>query len=389
MLEREMDGTAVASVRPRAVSRLSRRTRAVAGRLTPADRRILGLWIGAHVALAVTAWMSAWIDGERGLYGPLLGVYGQWDFDWYEGIAAHGYFSGRGPGQDGYAFLPGDPFALAAAHLLLRQWIVSGLLVSLIAGGVTLVCIGRLGGERAALYLLTAPAAMYLMVGYSESLFLAFALPAWMAAKRRDWPTAALLAAFAGLVRVNGLFLVAALVLAAATSEHGGRRLRAVAVTSAAAIGPGFYELYLRLGSGSWTAWLTANRDGWGLRFVGPWKSLTDTWNMAFGHVLTPVRAPMFQLEIACMGAGVALAIALAWRRAWPEALYCGLTFAALGTTTYYQSVPRALLISWPLYLLLAKASERRPWIGQAYLWVSVPLAALVAVYFFLGQWAV
>ena len=383
-----MDGTAVASVRPRAVSRLSRRTRAVAGRLTPADRRILGLWIGAHAALAVTAWMSAWIDGERGLYGPLLGVYGQWDFDWYEAIAAHGYFSGRGPSPDGYAFLPGEPFALAAAHLLLRQWIVSGLLVSLIAGGVALVCIGRLGGERAALYMLTAPAAMYLMVGYSESLFLAFALPAWMAAKRRDWPTAALLAALAGLVRVNGLFLIAALVLAAATSEHGGRRLRAVAVTSAAAIGPGFCELYLRLGSGSWTAWLTANKEGWGLHFVGPWRSLTDTWNMAFGHVLTPVRAPMFQVEIACMGAGVALTIALAWRRAWPEALYCGLMFAALGTTTYYQSVPRALLISWPLYLLLAKASERRPWIGQAYLWVSVPLAVLVAVYFLLGQWA-
>lgn len=390
VLERDAAETA-ASTPPRCtrVRRLSRRARAAMARLTPADRRVLGAWGSAHVALAVVAWFSAWINGERGLYDPLLGVYGQWDYAWYQSIAAHGYFSGLGRGPDGYAFLPGDPLVLAAVHLPVRNWVVAGLLVSLIAGGVALVYIGRLGGERAALYLLTAPAAMYLMVGYSEALFLAFALPAWMAAKRRDWPTATLFAAFAGLVRVNGLFLIAALVLAALAYERGTRRLRAVAWMCASIIGPGLYEIYLRAGTGSWTAWLTANKAGWGLHFVGPWRSFTDTWNMAFGQVLTPVRAPMFQLEIACMAVGIMLTLVLARHRAWPEALYCALTFAALGTTTFYQSVPRALLVSWPLYVLLGQRAERRAWIGQFYLWACAPLAAIVAVYFFLGQWAV
>jgi hypothetical protein len=386
MLQRETAETAL--VRPHAARRLYRSARTAVARLTPTDRRILGLWAGAHAGLAVIAWMSAWIGGSRGLYRPLLGIYGQWDYTWYQAIAAHGYFSGRGPGSDGAAFLPGFPLVLAAVHLIVRNWVVAGLLISLVAGGVALVCIGRLGGERAALCLLTAPAAMYLIVGYSEALFLAFALPAWMAAKRRDWPLASLLAACAGLVRVNGVFLIAALMLAAVMSPRG-QRLRATAVTSLAALGPAGFEIYLWAGSGSWTAWLTANRNGWGLRFVGPWMSLRNTWDRAFGHGLTPERAAMFQLEIACMAVALALTIVLTWRRAWPEALYCALAVVSLATTTYYQAVPRTLLLMWPLYVLVARAAERRPWLGQLYVWVCAPLAVVVAVLFFLGVWAV
>ena len=366
---------------------LSRLVHTTVSKLTGADRRVLGLWAGAHLGLAVLAWMSSWINGQRGIYNALLGIYGQWDYVWYQNIAAHGYFSGQSFGSAERVFLPGDPAALVAVHLFTRNWVVAGLLVSLVAGGVALVCIGRLGGERAALYMLTAPAAMYLIVGYSESLFLALALPAWMAAKRRNRPLAALLAGLAGLVRVNGLFLIAALLVAAATSERG-MRLRATAWASVSLIGPAAYAVYLRIGTGSWAAWLDANKNGWGLRFVGTAQSLHNTWNMAFGHSLTPERAAMFQLEIGCMAVGVVLAILLLWRNAWPEATYVGLTFAALGTTTFYQSVPRALLIAWPLYLLLAQVADRRPWVGQIYLWICAPLAVVVAMYFFLGQWA-
>jgi hypothetical protein len=66
-----------------------------------------------------------------------------------------------------------------------------------------------------------------------------------------------------------------------------------------------------------------------------------------------------------------------------------GLAFATLGAVTYYQAVPRALLVCWPLYLLVARAAERRPWIGQLYLRVCVPLAVMVAVYFYLGKWGI
>ena len=50
------------------------------------------------------------------------------------------------------------------------------------------------------------------MVGYAECLFLAFAIPAWHAAARGRWWRAAALAGLAGLVRVDAVFLVLALV---------------------------------------------------------------------------------------------------------------------------------------------------------------------------------
>lgn len=386
MLQRQAD--AASAIRRLPSTRAGSLYGAATRRLSERDRRILGMWFGARLGLAVLAWMSSWIDGKRGAYDGLLGIYGQWDYLWYRAIAAHGYFSGRSGGEAARAFLPGFPVVLAAVHLVVRNWVASGLLVSLVAGGVALVGIGRLGGERAALYLLTAPAAMYLMVGYSEALFLALALPAWMAARRRDWLLAGVGVSLAGLVRVNGVFLAAALLIAAATSVRGGR-LRAMAAASIGFVGPATYVAYLWAGTGLPTAWFAASRAGWGLHSVSPWSAWATTWHMAFGNAMSADRAAMFQLEIACILVAWALTLVLLYRRDWAEATYCGLAAAVLSCTTYYQAVPRAVLVMWPLYILAARAAEKRPWVGQVYLWVCAPLAVVVAVFFFLGKWAV
>jgi hypothetical protein len=73
------------------------------------------------------------------------------------------------------------------------------------------------------LYLLTAPAAIFRMVGYAECLFLALAIPAWHAATRGRWCRAALPAGLSGLVRADGVFLILALAVMAPTGPRGGR----------------------------------------------------------------------------------------------------------------------------------------------------------------------
>ena len=56
---------------------------------------------------------------------------------------------------------------LAAVHLILRNWVLSELVISGVAGYFAVVSLSRLArGRRAVLYLLTAPAAIFLMVGY-------------------------------------------------------------------------------------------------------------------------------------------------------------------------------------------------------------------------------
>ncbi|GGV08420.1 hypothetical protein GCM10010275_55940 [Streptomyces litmocidini] len=63
-----------------------------------------------------------------------------------------------------------------------------------------------------------SPCAVLLAVGYRESLFLAFGLPAWLAARRHDRRLAALPAVCPTTVRVTGLFLATALIVHTALS---------------------------------------------------------------------------------------------------------------------------------------------------------------------------
>ena len=74
-------------------------------------------------------------------------------------------------------------------------------------------------------------------------------------------------------------------------------------------------------------------------------------------------------------------------RRRWPEALYVGLSLLALSTTTWFMSVPRAMLLWWPLWILLARESLRRRWVHSAYLAIAPALMATYVIAFTSGGW--
>jgi hypothetical protein len=219
--------------------------------LGPDDWAALGLWAAAHLALFVLAWAAAWVYRATPGHAPLTGVFEHWDANILRNIAQYGYFSPHSTAHD-TVFFPGYPMTLAAVHLILRSWVLAELVVSGIAGCFVVVSLSRLaGGRRAVLYLLTTPAAIFLMVGYTECLFLAFAIPAWHAAARGRWWRAALLAGLSGLVRPDAAFLIPALAVMALTGPRGARLANAGKACCALA-GPAAYEIYLtvRLGQG-------------------------------------------------------------------------------------------------------------------------------------------
>lgn len=129
-------------------------------RLTRLDRRdwgAIGVVLGAHVALAVITYCSAWIEGSNGSHLPLTRGYQQWDANLYVNYAQHGLFSAASTPNNA-AFLPGFPLLLAAVHLILRNWIDAALLISLVADCFTAVLLNRMAGStRAALFLCAAP----------------------------------------------------------------------------------------------------------------------------------------------------------------------------------------------------------------------------------------
>ncbi len=362
------------------------------------DRAALGLWAAAHVALLVLAWAAAWAFRTSLAHAPLTGGFEHWDAILLRNVAQYGYF-GRHSTANNIAFFPGYPLTLAAAHLILRNWVLSELVVSGVAGCFAVVSLARLaGGRRAVLFLLTTPAAIFLMVGYSEALFLALAIPAWRAATKGRWWRAALLAGLSGLVRPDALFLIPALVVLAlvhpagsTTSQEPTRaasRLACAGAMCCAFAGPAAYEIYLKVSTGSWLAWSRAMQKGWDLHLTDPVQTLKTTWWAAFKHAFGAGTAFEFQLELGAMALIVLAAVAFAWSQRWPEAVYCGLAAVALGTSTWYQGCPRTLLVLFPIFIALARLGSRRPWVTYAYLAISAPLAVVLGMMFLSGQWA-
>jgi hypothetical protein len=351
------------------------------------DRAALGLWAAAHLALFVLAWAAAWAFRTTPGHAPLTGAFQHWDANRLQNIAQYGYFS-PGSTANNAVFFPGYPLTLAAAHLMLRNWVLSELVVSGVAGCFAVVSLSRLaGGRRAVLYLLTMPAAIFLLVGYSECLFLALAIPAWHAATRGRWWHAALLAGLSGLVRPDALFLIPALTVMALTGPPGQRLYNALKCYYAL-IGPIAYEIYLTVCTGRRNTWIQVQQAGWGLHLVTPAQALKTTWWAAFQHPFSAAYAFEFQLELAAMAAMALATLAFLWGRRWPEAVYCGLAVLGLGTQTWYQTGPRTLLVLFPVYLALASLDARRPWVRYVYLSVSAPLAVVLGLMFLAGQWA-
>jgi hypothetical protein len=361
-----------------------------------ADPTVLGIWLASRVAVAVLSLGGAWtLSGVRaGRVQGFLQRWDRWDVGLFRKVAESGYtgYPESYPDRGIEAFFPGLPLVLRLVHLVLPDWTAAGLLISLVAGAAASVALGRLAvlegvsATRAVLYLVLSPYAVFLFAGYSEALFLACALWAWLFARQERWVPAALLVAAAASVRVSGLFLACGLVVQYAVAHRGRPRPDAVALLAPFVVLAG-YAVYLHALTGDWLRWSNAQREGWGRELTAPWTALRATVVAASRDTQRAEVAWSFGAEVLAVLVGVLLTAVLLRRRRWGEATYVGLSVAALATSTYYLSVGRATLLWWPLFLLLAAASERRAWVHPAYLALSAPLMALLVLTFTSGRW--
>lgn len=198
--------------------------------LNSGDREVLWLYALTRLGLWITAYCVRWLfagNSEAQDPSAVLAPWQQWDWWHYVRIARDGYFPGRaGPGNPDWdnreAFFPGFPLTLRATHVVVPNWAFAGLLISLLSGAVAVLALARIAqrcspcegvGSRVVFLFLLSPCAVFLAAGYTEALFLALALPAWLAGMRRDWPLAAVLTTLSTTVRISGLFLAASLLV--------------------------------------------------------------------------------------------------------------------------------------------------------------------------------
>jgi Mannosyltransferase (PIG-V) len=360
------------------------------------DLACLAVWGASRVAVALLAVGGAWLlSGAQasGVEG-FLQRWDRWDVGLFRKVAEFGYtgYPQDYPDRGVEAFFPGAPLVLRLVHAVVPDWTAAGLLVSLLAGALASVALGRLArlegasAPTAVTCLVLLPYAVFLFAGYSEALFLALALWGWLQARQERWMAAGLLVAGASTVRISGLFLGCGLVVHYLVLHRGRVRADAV-VLLAPFVAVAAYFGYLWALTGDPLRWFAAQELGWGRRTTPPWEALRATVAAARAPEQPAEYAWSFAAEIVAVAVGVALVVVLLVRRSWGEATYVGLSVAALATSTYYLSVGRATLLWWPLFVLVALAAGRRPWVLPSYVAVCAPLMALLVLTFTSGRW--
>jgi len=366
------------------------------GRRWQADVPALRVWLLSRLSVVLLTLAGARLLAgvNAGEVESFLTRWDRWDVGLFRKVAEFGYrgYPDRYPDRGIEAFFPGQPLLLRVVHVVVPNWIAAGLLLSLLAGCAASVALERLGRRdglvpgRAVLYLVLSPYAVFLAAGYSEALFLAFALWGWLMAKQGRWLSSGLLVAAASAVRVNGVFLAVALVVEYLVAHRGRLRSDATALLAPFAVVAG-YATYLHAITGDWQRWQHAQAEGWGRHLTSPVTALSTTWHAATNAAQGAEYAWSFRAELVAVAVGVVVTVVLVVRRQWGEATYLALSVAALATSTFYLSVARASLLWWPVFLLLAKASQRRAWLHGLYVAASAPLMAALVLTFTSGRW--
>jgi hypothetical protein len=231
-------------------------------RLWLALRVGLSLWLGL-VWLVVDRYTPPQGEFQRETYGRLVpsaslvgraafDVWLRWDGVHYMNLAAGGY-AAAGPADANYpplypylarALLGAPP---AGSAVPAAAALAAGLLVSSLAGLAAFclfheLALAAYGDADLARWSLLAfacyPTAFFLFAPYTEALYTALALGAFLAVERRRWLLAGLLACLAGLTRVQGILLLPALAAALLEFKALGEARQRLAALGGLALAP-------------------------------------------------------------------------------------------------------------------------------------------------------
>jgi hypothetical protein len=344
------------------------------------------------------------------------------DSIWFYGVAREGYTGSAPDSRLTPAFLPLYPLlmrgvgAVAGCEFFAAGVWVSGL--SLVAAAWLLA---NYAGEReglpmwaAVVTLLAFPSAYVLCAVYSETLFLALALAAFLLARSERYSLAVVASFLAGLTRIHGLALVPALAVLGCENLRR-RRLARNAGPLAPGVGAekdesdvhpqtsagahrepshwivflpavGALTAYLAIGAYFWIAlgdplaYFKAKRDGWAQVVVAPWQTLetaVEQLDLALdcrdlGTIYTALELPCFYLIVVSLGD-------LCARRRWSEATYVLCAAAMSVCSGSLVGLPRFTLVMFPVFVVLARL-RRWPVLWGLYLTAGAVLQGCLLV---------
>jgi hypothetical protein len=369
------------------------------------DAQLIGLTLLSKALLFAWGLVVGAVISNRPLdLGQVLATWNRWDAPHYLDLATWGYMAvdpGVSPtyGQTGdmdlmIVFYPLLPAAIALVRVVVGD-LLAPILVSTVALAAAVLLLyrvvatelGEVIARRAVVFLLIFPTAYVLHIGYTESLFLALACAAFLAARRRLWGRAGLAGALAALTRVNGLVLIPSLAADAWTEWRTELRWRAAwGWIGLVALGFGGYLLLNQVVYGQPFAFLEIQRDHWSKALAWPWEGIAGVVSRLGGDSAEDI-AILGVAELAAIGLGLVgtMVALLRFRTSW--AVWMGGNWLLFVSTAFVLSVPRYVLVMFPLFAWFAILAERR-WLGVAIGAVSLGLLLWFSARFSIGVWA-
>lgn len=335
---------------------------------------------------------------------PLVALWQRFDTNWYLAIAARGY------APDGSTvYFPLYPALIRVATVLVGDPLLAALLISNLALIGALVLLYWLGerffdaasARRAVAYLLLFPTGFFLLVAYTESLFLLFTLGAFVFAARGRWRLAAMCGALTALTRLQGVLLIVPLgylwwkevsrsaeqgnmgMPITSSPHHASRITHYVLHGSALLLIPLASVLFLALTN---LSLLTAYEGQLHAQFVWPWENVG-----AAVALLASGRGSLIDALNLLVTLGFGTMTFTIWRQLPREyGLYAVAMFLAplfrMTTTQPLVSMMRYALVVFPVFVLWG-VWGRNTWVNRAVVYLSFPLQLYSSAQFVMWGW--
>lgn len=328
---------------------------------------VLRVWTFVWASLVNTLGMPSEEAGKH-YYGvePLRDLifapWQRWDTIWYTKIAVEGYAADLR-----VVFPPLYPFLMRLSSPFQGGNVVAGgLLVSSIAGCAAFVLLFQMArgmfdqaaARRAILFLAAFPTAFFLFAAYTEALFLALALGAFVGARSKCWIWAGVLGGLAACTRPQGVLFV--LPLAVEFWSQYRRRevsLRSVWTLAIVGLGGAVQILWLTLQFGSPGVWFNAE-SVWH-RAVLPWDVLREAWSAvlfapsltdAFVSFWDPFFAVVFLLTLVVSARRLPLSFTMYLAIVVLPPLFVATTYSPHYPLT---AMARYVMVGFPFFLLV------------------------------------
>jgi len=328
------------------------------------------------------------LPGVKAILSPWL----RWDTTWYLIIAKYGYQAR----QASTAFPPLYPLATRlVGQILGGQYLLGALLVSWSAFfGACYLLVDWIKAEkmqvlesRVIQFMLFFPTGFFFFAGYTESLFLLFALLGWRFAIRGKWVLTGILGALAILTRFIGVCLfIPFLSIFWDQFRAGKTRWTSVlwlGLMPAAYIG---WSWYSRIVYGVMPS--DALHLNWAQHFDWPWIGLLGSIEAILTRPISDVYFAYIDLIV--VGIAVFSTGYLLREKKVPEGLFVlAVLLISLVKVTdqgLLGSVGRFLIPVFPLYLYQPKILEKSI-VARLILYVSISLWLMSSAMFFTWNW--